>query len=472
MSEQDSPMAKYALLAVMSTSFMVTFMGSSINLALPTIGAEFNSSAIMTSWIITSYLLSSAALLLPFGHLADILGRRKIYLLGTIAFSLVTFLSTLAQTASMLILCRVLQGISSAMIFGTGMAILTAVYPPQKRGQALGLSTAVTYTGLSIGPVLGGIMNQNLGWRSIFYLTAIIGLTASMLIFRRLHSEWSGSPDGGFDARGSFFYMLGISAFLYGLSSLSNVEVSKFIAAGGLVLLVVFILIELRTAQPILQASLFLQNRTFTFSNVAALINYSATFAVTFLLSLYLQVVKGYTSQHAGIILLVQPVTMAVFSPLSGSISDRIAPRIVASLGMGLSAVGLFGLVFLHQEFPLWALICLQVTIGLGFALFSSPNTNAVMSSVHPRFYGIASSTLGTMRLIGQAMSMAVVTMIIAVYLGRAALSPASAPSLLSSMHTSFAVFTALCSLGVLASLARGHQHPAPKEVVDRPSGN
>ena len=267
-----------------------------------------------------------------------------------------------------------------------------------------------------------------------------------------------------FDSKGSFFYILSLGAVLYGLSSLSNVVWAKFLVAAGLALLGLFILIGLKAPHPILQASLFLNNRAFTFSNMAALINYSATFAVTFLLSLYLQVVRGYSSQHAGMILLVQPVIMAIFSPLSGSLSDRVAPRIVASLGMGLSTAGLFGLIFLNSAFPIWGLVGLQAFIGLGFALFSSPNTNAVMSSVQARFYGVASSTLGTMRLVGQAMSMAVVTMVIALYLGHTTLSMASAPRLLSSMRTSFIVFSLLCSLGVFASLSRGQQHPAPSE--------
>lgn len=465
MAEKTDSLEKYALLAVMSTSFMVTFMGSSINLALPSIGSEFHASAIMSSWVITGYILSTAALLLPFGHLADIIGRRKIYLLGTISFVAVTIASTLAHSIVPFLIWRILQGVSAALIFGTGMAILTSVYPPQKRGQALGYSTAVTYLGLSVGPVLGGIMNQNLGWRSIFYLTACIGLVAALIIWRRLVGEWAGAKNERFDRLGSLFYALGLSILLYGLSSLANVFWAKYAAVLGVVLLLIFVAIELKLDHPILQASLFRHNQAFTFSNLAALINYSATFAIGFLLSLYLQLVIGYNSQQAGLILLVQPVIMAVFSPLSGSLSDRIEPRLVASLGMGLSTIGLFGLTFVTSNTPIVFIMSLQVLMGLGFALFSSPNTNAIMSSVQPRFYGIASSTLGTMRLVGQASSMAVVTMVIAIYVGHASLTASSAPAILSSMHTSFLVFTVLCVLGVFASLARGQVRPDPADA-------
>lgn len=470
MAEKTGSLERYALLAVMSTSFMVTFMGSSINLALPSIGAEFSASAIMSSWVITGYILSTAALLLPFGHLADIIGRRKIYLLGTSSFAAVTIASTMVHSIVPFLIWRVLQGVSAALIFGTGMAILTSVYPPQKRGQALGYSTAVTYLGLSVGPVLGGIMNQNLGWRSIFYLTACIGIIAALIIGNRLVGEWAGAKNERFDRLGSLFYALGLSILLYGLSSLVNVSWAKYAVVLGLVLMLIFVAIELKVEHPILQASLFRHNQAFTFSNLTALINYSATFAISFLLSLYLQLVVGYNSQQAGLILLVQPVIMAVFSPLSGSLSDRIEPRLVASLGMSLSTIGLFGLSFIEPATPISLIMALQVLIGLGFALFSSPNTNAVMSSVQPRFYGIASSTLGTMRLVGQACSMAVVTMVIAMYVGHASFDASSAPSIMSSMHTSFWVFTVLCVLGVFASLARGQVRSDPVNSQKQPA--
>lgn len=464
MAEKLGSLEKYALAAVMSTSFMVTFMGSSINLALPSISAEFYASAIMSSWVITGYILSTAALLLPFGHLADIIGRRYIYLLGTSSFAVVTIAATLSHSIVAFLIWRILQGIAAALIFGTGMAILTSVYPPQKRGQALGYSTAVTYLGLSVGPILGGLMNQNLGWRSIFYLTACIGIFASLIIWKRLRGELARAGSGRFDRLGSLLYALGLSILLYGLSSLASVSWAKYAAAGGLLLLLVFIAFELKIEHPILQASLFKHNQAFTFSNLAALINYSATFAISFLLSLYLQLVVGYNSGQAGLILLVQPVIMAVFSPLSGSLSDRIEPRLVASLGMGLSTLGLFGLTFVSADTHIGLIMSLQGLSGLGFALFSSPNTNAVMSSVQPRFYGIASSTLGTMRLVGQALSMAIVTMVIAIYIGHASFNASNAPAVLSSMHTSFRVFTILCVFGVLASLARGQVRPAPPE--------
>jgi len=454
--ESNRSLEKASLLAVMTTSFMVTFMGSSVNLALPTMGHEFGSNAVLTSWIITSYLLSSAVFLLPLGRLADIRGRRKIYLLGTILYALVTLVVPLSPSVYVIIALRILQGVSAAMIFGTGMAILSAVFPPQKRGKALGYSVSVTYLGLSVGPVVGGIMNTYLGWGSIFYLTAFLGMAAAIGIYSKLEGEWVGAEGEHFDKTGSFMYIFGLMALLYGLSSIETSHWAGILILAGFILLCIFLQWESKTKEPILQIHMFKNNLAFTMSNLAALINYSATFAVTFLLSIYLQVVQGYSSQSAGFILLAQPLMMALLSPVAGTLSDRMEPRKVASLGMACSALSLFFFIFLKVDTkPAW-LIANLLLAGLGFALFSSPNNNAIMGSVELRFYGIASSILGTMRLIGQAMSMSIVTLLVAIFVGRVALSAAEPVSILTTMRVSFIVFTVLCLLGIAASLARG----------------
>jgi EmrB/QacA subfamily drug resistance transporter len=457
--ESTSTAERTTLYTVMITSFMTPFMGSSINLALPGMGHEFGSDAILTGWAITSYLLASAIFLLPFGRLADIHGRRRVYLLGTILYSLFTLLTTMAHSMQMVIVFRLLQGLSSAMIFSTGMAILTSVYPPEKRGRALGYSVAVTYLGLSLGPVLGGIMNHYLGWRSIFYLTTIMGLFAIAGIQLWLHDEWAEARGETFDTAGSLLYMTGLLAFLYGLSSVSDYQWSRYLILLGITLLIGFAAWELKVEHPVLQVRLFKHNITFAFSNMAAMINYSATYAVTFLLSVYLQVVRGYDSQTAGLILLSQPLVMALLSPLAGTLSDRLEPRLVASLGMGFTTLSLFFFIFLQIDTaPIW-LIANLILAGLGFGLFASPNNNAIMGSVSMPLYGIASSALGTMRLVGQAVSMSIVTLLMTLFLGRVPLSATNPATFLTCMRVSFIVFTLLCLVGVMASLKRGRLH-------------
>jgi len=422
-------------------------------------GQEFGSNAILASWAITSYLLASAIFLLPFGRLADMHGRRRFYLLGTILYTLFTLATARAHSMQMVIVFRLLQGLSSAMIFSTGMAILSSVYPPHKRGRALGYSVAVTYLGLTIGPFLGGMMNHYLGWRSIFYLTTLLGLGAITGIQFWLRGEWAGARGEKFDAVGSLFYMVGLLALLYGLSSISDSPWSPYLVLLGIILLVGFALWELRIDYPILQVRLFKHNTGFAFSNLAAMINYSATYAVTFLLSVYLQVVRGYDSQAAGLILLAQPLVMTVLSPLAGTLSDQLEPRLVASLGMGCSTLSLFFFIFISSTTAPFLLVANLLLAGLGFALFASPNNNAIMGSVPMRLYGIASSTLGTMRLVGQAISMSIVTLLITLFIGRVPLTAANPATFLTCMKVSFAVFTVICILGVMASLKRGSMH-------------
>jgi len=345
------------------------------------------------------------------------------------------------------------------MIFSTGMAILSTAYPPDKRGRALGYNVAVTYLGLSMGPVLGGVMNHYFGWRSIFYLTTLLGLMASLGIQFRLQEEWAGARGEQYDSVGSLLYIAGLFAILYGLSSISSSPWTPYLLLTGFALLLLFILWELRIPYPILRVRLFQRNKAFAFSNLAAMINYSATFAVTFLLSVYLQVVQGYSSQTAGLILLAQPLIMAILSPLAGTLSDRVEPRLVASIGMSFSALSLFFFIFLHANTaPGWVVANLLLA-GFGFALFSSPNNNAIMGSVSIPLYGTASSILGTMRLVGQAVSMSIVTLLISVFIGQVPLTQANPVSLLACMRTSFIIFTTLCILGIFASLARGSLH-------------
>ncbi|KJS12930.1 MAG: MFS transporter [Peptococcaceae bacterium BRH_c8a] len=466
--DQSAALKRYTLMVAATAAFLTPFMGSSINLAIPSIGREFSANAYMLSWVATSYILASAAFLLPFGRLADIVGRKKIFLIGMASFGLSSLLCGLAWSIETLIAFRVLQGIGSAMIFGTGMAILTSVFPPQERGKVLGINVATVYVGLSMGPVLGGAMNHNLGWQSIFLLTAIISVFVILLTVARLKGEWAGARGEKFDLGGAVLYVVGLVALMYGFSSVAASEWAKYLLALGLALMLVFIRHEINLQQPLMNLRLF-RNATFAFSNLAALINYSATFAVGFLLSLHLQVVLGYDSQAAGLILLSQPVLMAVISPFAGKFSDRVEPRVLASWGMTLTTLGLLFLCFISAATPLWLLVINLAILGTGFALFSSPNSNAVMGAVEKRFYGVASSTLGTMRLVGQASSMAIVTLVLAMFVGRAELTAANAGQFLAGARLAFIIMTGLCFGGIFASLARGNVRSGPANGVPAP---
>jgi EmrB/QacA subfamily drug resistance transporter len=411
--------------------------------------------AVSLSWVVSSYLLSSAVFLLPMGRIADIYGRKRVLTLGIISFTVFSFLLAVNNSPSFLIVLRVLQGIGSAMIFGTGMAILTSVFPAEERGRALGINVAAVYLGLSLGPFLGGILTHNLGWESIFWINVPLGLIVIFMIFWKLKGEWAEARGEKFDIVGSIIYGGSLTLMMYGLSVLPDLPAIAFLGAGFIGLLA-FLWWETKTTSPVFNVGLFKNNPVFTFSNLAALISYSATFAIAFLLSLYLQYTKDLSAQTAGLILIAQPAVMSIFSPLAGRLSDRIDSRILASAGMGLTAVGLLYFAFLDANSTIPLVIVGLLIVGFGFALFSSPNTKAVMCSVERKFYGVASATLGTMRLIGNILSMGIVTVLFAVYIGKVEITPEYYGLFLDSMRISFAVFAVLCFLGVFASLARG----------------
>jgi len=451
----DAVLKRAALLIATLSSFLTPFMVSSINIALPSIGKEFGMSAVLMSWVPTAYLLSAAMFLVPFGRLADIYGRKRIFAWGIWIFTVSSLLLAFSPSSSWLIAFRILQGFGSAMIFGTGMAILTSVFPAAERGRVLGINVAAVYLGLSLGPVLGGFLTHQFGWRSIFLVNVPLGVLVIYFLATKLKKEWAEAWDEKFDLTGSIIYSAALVAIMYGLSLLPA-RTGIALALAGVAGAALFVGWEMKATSPLLNMNLFFYNAAFAFSNLAALINYSATFAVTFLMSLYLQYLKGLTPQHAGFILVSQPLVMAVFSPLAGRLSDRIEPRVVASIGMGFTAAGLFLFTFLDGDTHIGFIITGLVLLGFGFALFSSPNTNAVMSSIEKRFYGVGAATLGTMRLIGQMLSMGIAMILFALHIGSARITPEYYPLFLTSMRTAFIIFSFLCFAGIFASLARG----------------
>jgi EmrB/QacA subfamily drug resistance transporter len=446
---------RIALLVATIASFVTPFTASAVNIALPTIGKEFSMTAVALGWVATAYILAAAVFLVPFGKAADIYGRKRVFLAGMTIYTIASACCVFASSAPQLIALRVLQGIGASMTFSTGVAIVTSIVPAAERGRALGLTTAAVYVGLSIGPVAGGILTQHFGWRSVFLATVPIGLAVIALVVGKLKGEWAEARGERFDLPGAVISVASLAAIMYGFSLLPSFAGAGFLLAGALGV-VAFVRWELRSADPLLHMELFSGNRVFAFSNLAALINYSASFAVTFLMSLYLQYIKALTPQSAGLILVSQPIVMAGLSPFAGRLSDRIESRIVASAGMALTAAALFFLIFLGAGTSTPVLVLNLMLLGLGFALFSSPNTNAVMSSVEPRCYGVASATLATMRMTGQMLSMGIAMLVFAVQVGDVRITAERHGAFLTSIRIAFIIFSILSVAGVFASLARG----------------
>jgi len=328
-----TPQEKSALLVATITSFTGPFVISSVNVALPAIQKEFNADAIQLSWVATSLLLAVAVTLVPAGRIADIHGRKKIFSWGLFVYTLSSLVAAFANSIEMLIFCRVFQGIGSAMFLTTGMAIITSIFPPQKRGKAIGIYVSAVYIGLSTGPFVGGILTQNIGWRSLFIVVVPLGALSILITLKYLKGEWADARGEPLDIAGSFLYGIAILAWVYGASLLPS-KTALYLMAAGALCMAIFVWQELRVRYPVVEVRLFTRNKLFTFSSLAAMIHYAATFAITFLLSLYLQYIKGLSPQAAGMIIVAQPVMMATFSPLAGKWSDKIEPRKLATACM------------------------------------------------------------------------------------------------------------------------------------------
>jgi EmrB/QacA subfamily drug resistance transporter len=453
--EIDEKSFKNSVLLVSTfAAFLTPFLGSAVNLALPAIGSDLNANAISLSWVISSFILSSAVFLLPFGKLADIIGRKKVFTAGIVLFTISTFLIVFTGSITSLIVLRIFQGVASAMIFGTSLAIITSVFKPGERGKAMGIYITAVYLGLSTGPIAGGLLTQYFGWRSIFGFLVPFGIISLYLIVKKMKSEWAEARGEKFDLTGSIIYGISLFSFMYGFSKLPSTSGWIFLSA-GIFMAVIFLFYEKRIANPVFDIRLILQNRVFAFSGVAALIHYSATSATGFFISLYLQYLKGLDARSAGLIMISQPIAMALLSPIAGKLSDRVNPGIIASTGMGLTAVGLILLCFIQATTPSYLIVLLLLLMGIGFGLFSSPNSNSIMSSVEKRHLGVASGVVGTMRMIGQMMSMGIAMMLISLYIGKEVISPATYPGLIAAMRTGFVIFSILSVCGIFASLAR-----------------
>lgn len=444
-----------ALIAITIISFALPFMLSGVNIGLPAIGREFASSAVLLTWVSTAYSLATAVLLVPAGKLADIYGRKRLFTIGIAIYTVASVFCALAMNAPFLLAARIVQGASAALIFATSVAILTSVYPPGERGRVLGINTAAVYVGLSAGPFLGGMIVETLGWRAVFWLNVPLAAITLAFTLTRVRGEWADSPGDRFDLPGALICGAAVVGLIVGLGQLPALR-GVWILLTGLAAGVIFVRHSSRTPSPMLDLGIFRGNRFFSLSAVAALIDYSSTYSVTFLMSLYLQYIKALSAREAGLVMVAQPIIQAIFSPLAGRLSDRIEARYVATAGMSLTLVGILLLTMLSAEAGLVYIIACMLVLGLGFAFFSSPNTSALMGAVQRRHYGVASSLVALMRTLGQMISMGMVMILFSIFMGQAQITPAVYPQFMESTRVAFIISSVLCALGVIASMIRG----------------
>jgi len=443
------------LLVVCVAHFLMPFMMSAVGIALPTIGREFNATALQLGLVETVYVLSAAIFLLAMGRLGDIHGRRRIFQWGIVLFTLMGGALSQAWSIESLITMRFLQGMGGSMVMATTFAIVVSVFPPQERGKALGLAVASVYAGISCGPFFGGMLISAFGWRSIFYLAIPLGLITYLTSLVKLRGEWADAKGEPFDWRGGLVYAIGILLLICGASNLDRGAWAWALVSAGVLGLSGFLYLESRIEYPLLNINLLRHNRIFALSNLAALLNYAATFGVTFFLSLYLQYVKGMSARDAGMLLMLQPVTQALLSPLCGRLSDRYPAARVATGGMFLCATGVAFAAGLDRQSSLPSVGLVLMFLGLGFALFSSPNISIIMGSVEPRYLGIASSLNSSVRTLGMMGSMTIITVIFSVTMAGHAVTVETIPQFLTSMRIALLLFCVICLAGIFCSSAR-----------------
>ncbi|OPY28979.1 MAG: putative transporter [Methanobacterium sp. PtaU1.Bin242] len=442
---------KCALIVVALGSFLIPFMGSSLSIALPLIQTDLNVDVILLGWIPTVFVLANAAFLLPFGRLADIHGRKKIFTYGVVIYTSASFMSAISPSGLFLVMGSFLQGWGCSLMFATGAALLISVYPSDHRGEVLGFYITSVFAGLFLGPLLGGFLAENLGWRSIFFFNIPLGLIILSLILLRLKGEWVGSKDDKFDLKGSAMYVPSIIALLYGVSSFGS-DLGKVALLSGMVGLSIFIIQEIKSLNPLIRLRELKRRVSAIPALTIFLINVSIT-AIWTLLSLYMQDLRSLGPQMTALLLAVEPLMVAILSPPVGRLSDHVDSRIFSVVGMVLTTIGLLILSTLNLDTGLWVIVMGLILVGIGQALFSAPTTNILMSSMRKENYGIASATLSTMIYAGQTFSLGILLYIFATFLGNVQITTANFDLFLLSLKTAFLVFAVLSSAGLLIYL-------------------
>ena len=414
---------KSVLYTMMVAAFLNPFASSSLTMSFPDMMCEFGASTNDMAWVVEAFLLCCTVAVIPAGKLADIYGKRKLFYIGSIVFTMISGLMCFVSSVEMLTVYRALQGIALGIVYTTSMSILTLSVPVERRGYAFGMIGGMVYLGLSLGPALGGFLNYYYGWRSIFVFTTLLGVVANVMAFRSLHKEWIHTPDSSISTRSLLLYALGISAVMVGITEWVRFWWSPYAFIAGLVALSVLGYVEWHSKDPLIPVKIFVSNLGFTMSSVAAMMNFSATFGVGFVLSLFLQMIMGFDSRMTGLILCIQTGIMVFLAPRMGALSDRYNPSQFARWGMVLIGVGLLSMAYgTFTESMIVIMVSLAI-VGIGVSCFAPPNNNLIMSSVPKEYIGFASSTISTVRLLGQTLSMALIGVILAYTIeGRAAL--------------------------------------------------
>ena len=433
------------------TSFFAVFLSNGVIIGVPAIAQEFAMNNVIQNWVPTILFLVVAICTVPAGQISGKFGVKKSLLMGVIVYLISAIGICFSFSTEVFLFFRVIQGVGMAFLNVSAMAMVVQAVKPQNRGKALGFTVTGVYLATSLSPVICGFLVYNLGWRSMFYFVIPFLVLCLALMVWKIPHEWKTYENDKLDIMGSILYGVGILLFIYGFTTLTS-STGLILTIVGLVILVIFGAYELRQKSPVFDVKLF-KNRKFTSSNIAALCSYIAVMVVTTILNYHFQYVRGWNAEMAGMILIITPIIMAVMAPNTGKLSDRIHPQKLAAIGMTIATVALLILTFLNADTPVYLVIIAMVLQGIGMGLFSSPNMNAIMSSVPPKDAPTASASQATMRTIGQTMSLGLLTLVFAWVMGSLPLATKYAGMVVQASQIICGICTVACILAIFASL-------------------
>jgi EmrB/QacA subfamily drug resistance transporter len=458
----SSPGARWSALASICLVSLTNAMTmSSINVAVPAIARDLQADAVLVSWVPTAFLLCNIIVILPAGRLADIYGRKKVYVTGIFIFTAACLMASLAQSIEWLLITRVLQGLGSAMTFATGLAIIMSIFGSGNRGAALGFANASVYIGLSCGPLLGGWATGTYGWRSVFLFPLPLTTIAIALILFRLKGEWKSDNPDKVDWLGSFIFLIWSSALFLGMSYLPEPAAIISLLA-GIACLVLFFYQQSYSRYPLIRFHAIRNNRIFSRSLLASICTYASNFPLIFLLSLYLQFIQGMSPAAAGKLMVLQAVMMAIVAPIAGRLSDHFEPRIIATTGCLIMACALAILQHIDADTPIYLIAISLMILGFGFGLFTTPNNNAALGSVDKSRLSGASALLNLSRLMGNMTGSAGMLLLVSIIIGNVEIRPEQYTALLSVIRWTLGASCIYALSGAWFSYTRGNVRTAP----------
>ncbi|MGL6298676.1 MAG: MFS transporter [Methanobacteriaceae archaeon] len=442
---------KYILIITSLSYFLCGFSVSVISVALPTMARDFAISAVAQNWIAIVFFLAIGIFSLPFGKISAKFGLKKTFYIGLVLLIIGSFGVSISNSSNMLIVFRALQGLSIAILNVSTLAIVIESMPISERGKGIGIITSIAYVGLIAASLIGGFLTHNFGWRSVFIIVIPLLILTILITYFKVPNEWILLKTDKFDYIGALVFGVAISFLTYGFTIIYTLNGILLIIL-SLILFVMFVKWQLRTKFPLFPVKI-LKNKVFAYSSVAALLCSLSTFVIVYIVDYHLQYINGINPQTTGLILMLAPISMAISTFFAGRFSDKFNPQVIASSGLIISFISLIILVFLDQNTSLSVIILAIILEGIGYGIFISPNTNIVLSSIPNKLVSVASAAVSTTRVVGETLSLGMLTFTFAAIMRSLQIIPEHYPLLIQSSQIVAILAAITCLFGIIFSL-------------------